>query len=74
MTPCARCGQLLRPGLPGPCPHCSERSAPATDRRLTAAALLLGLGLAACDGTTTSPQPAYGVTVTDTGDTGDTEQ
>ncbi|MCA9491037.1 MAG: hypothetical protein KC621_14005 [Myxococcales bacterium] len=44
------------------------------DRRLTAAAILLGLGLAACDGGTTSPQPAYGVTVTDTADTGDTEQ
>lgn len=66
------------------CPHCGQRIGLA--RRPSLAAAVLALGLSGCVGgtksetgetadsgdTTTTAEPLYGVTVTETGDTGTT--
>jgi hypothetical protein len=72
MFPCTTCGSHVR-ATDGACPTCGGAPRRGSTVHATAAALLLGL--AACTGSTTdktthsggtTPQPEYGVTVTDT--------
>lgn len=67
LRPCCRCGTFLLLGTA--CPHCGNTCA---SRGRTAAAVLLGLALAACDGSKDSGAdsgmtavPAYGDPITD---------
>lgn len=72
MIPCPSCGCHVR-SSEVTCPSCGARGAGTSFRSATAAAVLMGL--VACSGSTTdksaghsgetTPQPEYGVTVTD---------
>ena len=76
LAPCASCAEMVPDGT-CVCPHCGGKACRA--RRVSGAAVLLGLTLAACGGkgdsgeTTTSTgttgtvQPPYGVATTDSG-------
>lgn len=80
MHPCPTCACHVR-RADVCCPHCGARLG---GTRLSASAALLALSLTACtgggtkdtadsggdSGSTTSPQPAYGITVIVTGETG----
>ena len=52
LVPCPSCAELVREGS-CVCPHCGTHH-PCKSRALARAALLLGIGLAGCDGGTTT--------------------
>ena len=53
LVPCPSCTELVREGS-CVCPHCGAHH-PCKSRALARAALLLGIGLAGCDGSSAKP-------------------
>jgi hypothetical protein len=68
---CPTCGCHVRIADPGGCPHCGAARPTSSALPRAAAAVLMGLALAGCDGPSTDAVALYGDVVTSTDDDGD---